>query len=75
MINFDNLDRMKGFVLVCICKRRQLCSSRSFGDGGYVLCGKEVECLREDMQIIKNKCIVREKCNVKYLFSYIFKLK
>lgn len=71
MTNFENLDRMKGFVSVCICKRKQLRSSRSFGDGGHVLCGKEAECPREDMQITKNKCIVREKRDIKSSFSYI----
>lgn len=75
MTNFDNLDRMKSLVSVCICKRRQPRSSRSFGDGGHVLCGKEAECPREDMQITKNKCIVREKRNIKYSFSYIPKPK
>lgn len=71
MKNFENLDRMKGLVSVCTCKRRQSRSSRGFGDGGHVLCGKEAECPRGDVQITKNKCIVREKRNIKSSFSYI----
>lgn len=71
MKNFENLDRMKSLALVCTCNERQPKSGRGFGDGGHVLCGKDAECPRGDVQITKNKCIVREKRNIKSSFSYI----
>lgn len=70
MTNFETLDRMKGLVSFCICNTSSTSTSRNFGHGAHVSCGKEAECPREDVQI-HNKCNVWEKRNIKSIFSYI----
>lgn len=71
MTNFQHLDRMKGFVSICICKRDM--NNRNFDNGAVVQCGdsKDLKCPRADTQVNTTKCTVREKRSIKSLFTYI----
>lgn len=62
-------ERMKGQVSVCTCHRGN--NSRSFGDGGHVLCGKDANCPREDKEVNTNKCLARGKRSVNSLFTFV----